>query len=477
MSPRGSALRATERRYTLAYLAGDVAAAGLAYTWLYSYRKGVVEPARFGIESLVWDDFYPWGLSITAVLWVATLAVVGLYQSLLRKSRLTELSRLVQTWFFFVLAFFLLFLLDDYVKSYTAYWGTIKRFGGTLLGVSALIRLALGSHIRWRIRQGNLHFPTLLIGDRELLESHQDDIRRHADSSGEVLAGWMSVHGKQGDTLCCGLPLLGSPKEIASWAHRLGIEDVVVALPQEEHQRLTPLLLDLEELGVRIFMFPDTYGILSGMVQLDEHGVPLMEWHHEPMDTWQRNSKRIADVVIAAAALVVLAPVMAAVALAVARTKGPIFFRQERLGRQAKTFTILKFRTMRADAEAAGPQLSSEDDPRITPIGRVLRKYRLDEVPQFWNVLMGDMSIVGPRPERAFFAQQIIERAPQYRHIYKVRPGITSWGMVRYGYASTVDEMIRRMEYDLLYIENMSWRNDLKVLLYTVWTVVKGRGK
>jgi lipopolysaccharide/colanic/teichoic acid biosynthesis glycosyltransferase len=132
---------------------------------------------------------------------------------------------------------------------------------------------------------------------------------------------------------------------------------------------------------------------------------------------------------------------------------------------------------MRVDAEAQGPQLSSEEDPRITPVGRVLRKYRLDELPQFWNVLVGDMSIVGPRPERAHFAEQILARAPQYRHVYKVRPGITSWGMVRFGYASTVDEMIRRMEFDLLYIENMSWRNDLKVLVYTVWTVLKGRGK
>ena len=202
-----------------------------------------------------------------------------------------------------------------------------------------------------------------------------------------------------------------------------------------------------------------------------------MELHHEPMDAWQRNSKRIADVALAALALVLLTPLMVVVASGVARTKGPVFFRQERLGRQGKTFNILKFRTMRSDAETAGPQLSSEDDPRITKVGRVLRKYRLDEIPQFWNVLVGDMSIVGPRPERAFFAQQIIERAPQYRHIYKVRPGITSWGMVRFGYASTVDEMIRRMEYDMLYIENMSWRNDIKVLLYTVWTVLKGRGK
>ncbi|MGA0818880.1 MAG: nucleoside-diphosphate sugar epimerase/dehydratase, partial [Schleiferiaceae bacterium] len=300
MSPRSSALRALQTRYTIAYLAGDVLAAALAYTWLYSYRKGVVEPARFGLESMHWDDFYPVGTALVAGLWATTLATVGLYQSLLRKSRLTELSRLLQTWFFFVLAFFLLFVLDDYVKSYTAYWGLLSRFGGTLLAASALSRLAVGAHIRWQISSGRLHFPTLLLGDRSLLEAHLPEIRQHAASSGEVLAGWMSVHGTEGETLCCGLPLLGPPSEIANWAKRLNVEDVILALPPEEHHRLTPLLLDLEELGLRIFMFPDTYGILSGMVGMDEHGVPLMEWHHEPMDAWQRNSKRLADVVLSA---------------------------------------------------------------------------------------------------------------------------------------------------------------------------------
>jgi exopolysaccharide biosynthesis polyprenyl glycosylphosphotransferase len=371
----------------------------------------------------------------------------------------------------------LLFILDDYVKNYRAYWGSLQRFGGGLLLASVAFRLAIGGHIRWRIAQKHLHFATLVIGEKSIIEAHEADVRKHADASGEVLAGWISTSGLKENAPCIGLPLLGTPKEIAHWASRLNIEDVVIALPPEEHYQLTPLLLDLEQLGLRIFMFPDTYGILSGMVRLDEHGVPLMEWHNEPMDSWQRNSKRIADVVLSAAALAFLTPLLLLVALLVSGSKGPILFRQNRLGRKGKVFQIIKFRTMIAGAEAQGPQLSSTNDARITPIGSFLRKYRIDELPQFWNVLVGDMSLVGPRPEREFYASQIIERAPQYRHIYKVRPGITSWGMVRYGYASSVDEMIRRMEYDLLYIENMSWHNDFKVLIYTAWTVLKGRGK
>lgn len=156
---------------------------------------------------------------------------------------------------------------------------------------------------------------------------------------------------------------------------------------------------------------------------------------------------------------------------------GPIIFRQERIGKGGRPFTIYKFRTMYTDAERNGPALSREGDPRITPIGRWLRKTRLDELPQFWNVLKGDMSLVGPRPERQFFISQIVQKAPEYKQLLKVRPGITSLGMVKYGYASSVEEMIDRMHYDLIYLANRSFLLDLKILLYTVLRVLQARGK
>jgi lipopolysaccharide/colanic/teichoic acid biosynthesis glycosyltransferase len=132
---------------------------------------------------------------------------------------------------------------------------------------------------------------------------------------------------------------------------------------------------------------------------------------------------------------------------------------------------------MYTNAEKMGPALSSQDDPRITRFGKFLRKVRLDELPQFYNVLIGEMSVVGPRPERLYFINQITQKAPHYRHLHKVRPGITSWGQVKYGYAENVDQMIDRLKYDLLYIENMSLYVDLKILIYTVLIVLQGRGK
>jgi exopolysaccharide biosynthesis polyprenyl glycosylphosphotransferase len=206
-------------------------------------------------------------------------------------------------------------------------------------------------------------------------------------------------------------------------------------------------------------------------------GTPLVEISPVVMPEWQQTLKRLIDIGISVIALTVLAPLFLVLAILIkSRDKGPVFYRQERIGLRGKPFFIIKFRSMYVDAESTGPALSSKNDPRITPIGRFMRKYRFDEFPQFINVLKGQMSLVGPRPERRFFIEQIVEKAPHYKLLHKIRPGITSWGMVKYGYAENVDQMIKRMRYDILYLENMSLILDLRILIYTVLTVIRGRG-
>lgn len=188
--------------------------------------------------------------------------------------------------------------------------------------------------------------------------------------------------------------------------------------------------------------------------------------------------KRAADVVLSLLGLLLSLPILLVFGVAIImQSPGPVIYSQERIGRHRKPFRLYKLRSMITDAEADGPQLSLPGDPRILPVGRYMRKYHIDEIPNLWNVLMGDMSIVGPRPERAYFIEKIIARAPEYAMLFRIKPGLTSWGMVRYGYAYDVDGMINRMKYDLSYLDDMSMRFDLKVIFNTVTTVIRGEGK
>jgi exopolysaccharide biosynthesis polyprenyl glycosylphosphotransferase len=239
------------------------------------------------------------------------------------------------------------------------------------------------------------------------------------------------------------------------------------------------ILLKIDNGIARIKTLPDTYVILSGSVKMTNiYGALLLDVISDSMPFWQKVLKRIMDFIFSFIAVILLIPFYLFSAIAVKLSSpGPIFFLQERIGKNGKVFKIFKFRTMYVDSEKNGPQLSSENDPRITKIGGFMRKTRLDEFPQFFNVLLGHMSIVGPRPERKFYIDQISKIEPQYNQLTKVRPGITSWGQVKYGYAENVDQMLQRMKFDLLYLKNRSISLDIKIMLHTLLIVIKAEGK
>lgn len=257
------------------------------------------------------------------------------------------------------------------------------------------------------------------------------------------------------------------------------IDQIILAPERTDEEHILNLVYRLFPIGKPIKLSPDTMNFMTSSIKLkDIYGFPLVDLTHSSMSESEKNIKRTLDVIVSAITLLVLSPLFLLLAIRVKTdSKGPVFYRQERIGLKERPFKIIKFRTMRTDAEANGPQLSSEEDPRVTKSGKIMRKYRLDELPQFWNVLKGDMSIVGPRPERKYFINKIIESAPYYTLLYQTRPGITSWGMVKFGYASTIEEMIDRSKFDLLYISNMSILVDLKIMLYTILTIMEGSGK
>jgi len=256
------------------------------------------------------------------------------------------------------------------------------------------------------------------------------------------------------------------------------IDDVIIAIPSGNSDLIARMVSTIENVNVRIHVLPNVFSIISGQVRMESLGRSLIEVKRELIKPHVAFFKRSFDIVVAALLLVLSSPfVLFSMSMIAIGSKGPIFYTQERLGKHGKTFRIIKLRSMYQDAEAQGPQLSSEEDPRITPWGRTMRKFRLDEMPQFYNVLRGDMSIVGPRPERKFYFDQIIAEAPQYRYLLRVKPGITSWGMVKFGYAENVEEMLERARYDLIYTENITILNDIKILFYTLVIVLQGRGK
>ena len=463
------------------YVLLDLISAASAWLLFYIYRKGIVEPQLLGTKAPILFDNRFWDgiLSIT-IFWIILYALFGYYRNIYRKSRLIELGQTLIHSFFGVLIIFFVALLDDVILSYKNYYSSLVVLFFIHFSITYFFRFLLTSSTVRKIHSRKIGFNTLIVGGTESAVEMYEKLINSPKSGGNRIIGFVNGMDDEGYQLKKFIPYLGTYKELKKVICQNKIEEVLIAIEQsEQHHILEEIINDLEGVDVLIKVKPNTYDILAGKVKMKSiFDVPLIEIKHDLMPVWQFTFKRIIDILVSLIALILLLPLyILTIILVKVESKGPIFYYQERIGIYGQIFKIIKFRSMYIDAEKNGPQLSKDNDPRITKWGKVMRQYRIDELPQFWNVLIGEMSIVGPRPEREFYAKQILEKAPHYKHIHKVKPGITSWGMVRFGYASTVDEMVERLRYDVIYIENMSIFNDLKVLIYTFKIVFQGRGK
>lgn len=474
-----------KKKRILPYVYGfiDWLLSAVAWTLFYYFRKTYeVQNAnvwqRFDIA--FHDSSFWLALAIIPVSWVVLYGITGAYQSVYSKSRVKELS---QTFFITLLGVTVLFfaaVLDDQSMTLKKYYQSFIILFGLQFFLTYFGRLVITSIVKHNIKTGKIGFNTLIVGGFDNAVAIYKEIADQEKPTGQIFVGYVSVRDVPKRPLDAYLKHLGPVKDIVNIIKEYDVEEVIIAIERSEKDCMNIILPVINLTKAEVEIIPGMQDLVFGNVKQSAiWRAPLVQVSPELMPIWQRVIKRLFDIVVSLFVLIVFSPLYLITAIIVKLTSpGPVFYVQERIGKNGKPFKMAKFRSMRVDAEAnSAPQLSSDDDPRITKFGKFMRKVRLDEIPQFWTVLKGDMSIVGYRPERQYYIDQIVERAPYYNMLLLVKPGITSWGEVKFGYAENVDEMIERLKYDILYIENVSIGLDLKILIYTVLIVVQGRGK
>lgn len=472
-----------EKRQRIKYLISDTLSAMLAWALLFLFRKLALEHTGFTDAAHFFNDSNLWlGLILVPAGWLSLYAIQGSYRNVLRRARLTELLDTLLASLIGVVAIFFLLLVDDHISTYRNYYASFLFLFVVHFTLTYIPRLIITSHTVRAVHARQLGFPTVMIGSGPRALQTYNDLESQETYSGNLFIGYIDPTPNQPQTSALDsiMPSLGSLEDLRSVAKQHNMEEVIIALEPDQRDLLQQILLAINSCGdIIIKITPDARDLSVGAIhQRSIFHSPFIVINNRLMPEWQYSLKRIFDIIISLLALIILSPVYLITAIIVKATSpGPVFYAQERIGYHGKPFKMHKFRSMYVDAEQAGPALSKDNDPRITPFGRFMRKVRLDEIPQFYNVLRGTMSLVGPRPERQFYIDQIVKRAPEYLLLQRIKPGITSWGQVRYGYASTVDEMVERLRYDLLYLDNMTLSTDLKILLYTVIIIIQGRGK
>ncbi|HUX84188.1 MAG TPA: sugar transferase [Chitinophagaceae bacterium] len=472
-------MRFSKKIETWWYMLSDALAALIAWALFLSLRR----------ELLLANTDYrniPVHLPLTAwfsfcaisIGWVILFYISGTYSDPYQKSRIMEFFQtFIKASVGCVILFFLL-LLDHPPMSHEMYYREFFLLLGLQFLATFAGRLFLLQVARYQLVRGLVRYNTLIIG------ASQAAIRLHREISqqkglGYHVTGFIYPDSDGKNGLGSYLPNLGSIDMLERIVDQNQVQQVILAMEKPEKHRLVDIINRLSGKEVILKVIPDMYDILSGSVRMNNvYGAVLTEIRPGLMSEWQEHLKRLVDVFGATIGLILLSPLMAYAAIRVKfSSPGPVLYSQERVGLKGRVFRILKFRSMYRDAEPNGPALCTPEDPRVTRWGREMRKWRMDELPQLWNILRGEMSFVGPRPERRFYIDGIMERNRVYGHLLKVKPGLTSWGMVKFGYAENLDQMIERMKYDLIYLENISLGLDFKIMTHTLLTILRKQGR
>lgn len=460
------------------YIAGDFLSTNLAVC-LFSIARFYIDESTYYFLSLrsyllhkpVMEEQLLFPLGMLFIYWLS-----GYYNRVFMKSRLQELERTVSNCFVGTVVFFFIALINDLQPDgLRSYLLMLSLFGFLFICVYPVRRLV--SRVgRKRVEKGRWAINTIVVGCGRSAKEIARRIESRRMVMGYRIVGYLKTD-MDAEISSDDLPVF-SFDELDEVIRSYDVKAFVLAVDQKNPEVMRGLINRLLPTGCSVMISPDTYEMLTTRIRTSNvSGEPLVDLSSSNISESMWNIKRVFDVFFSIVGLIISAPVIGVLAICIKRdSPGPVIYKQERIGRHKKPFYMYKLRSMVADAETDGPTLSVANDPRITRIGSVMRKYRLDELPQFWNVLRGDMSFVGPRPEREFYVKLLYERIPAYALVQQVKPGLTSWGMVKYGYASNVDEMIERLRYDLIYLDNVSIGVDIKILIYTLKTVLTGKG-
>ncbi|ACY48374.1 sugar transferase [Rhodothermus marinus] len=470
----------------IALLAIDALMFSLAYALLYLAR---FEWQWFGQPKLYPMMFWLPMLLMTAY-WVLLFAFSGMYRERYAESRFDELVSLFKVVTVGVLILVFAIFIDTLEPSSSReaiffYWASVY-------GLVSVGRLGVRTVQKALLLRGYGVHKALIVGWSDKVEQLYSEVSRYPEAGLKIVGAIRvarpgeqpPVSESEGDGAAVAVAQVGTSactiEALPRLIDELGVQDVLIALDGRDHDALLEVLRLCDGKPVKLKLVPDFYTLIGGMARTEHmYGLPLIEVLPEPMPAWEQSMKRLMDVTVSLLVLGLGLPLWLAIGLLIRLTSpGPAIYKQQRVGQHGRIFTLYKFRTMYVDAEArTGPVWATKDDPRVTPIGRWLRRWRLDEVPQFWNVLKGDMSLVGPRPERPYFVEKLSREIPLYNRRHRVKPGITGWAQVRWKYDSSLDDVRQKVKFDLFYIENMSLRMDLKIIFRTIYTMLAGKGQ